>query len=141
MQQDCVTQARSLYEEALREADRFKWLESERCRHDVGSWALEEWTRRYWATFLRYKRLEHLYGQRRYIEFEDDAFGQLASDPHDPTLQFLARRFVEDRWENLNYFCSTIPSCTRDRLLRWLELFGINQLRQLSPPRWFLEAA
>ncbi len=97
---------------------------------------------RYWATFLRYRRLEHLYGHCRYIEFEDDAFGQLVADPHDPALQFLTRRFVEDRWENLNYFCGSIPSaCTRDRLLQWLELFGINQLRQFAPPRWVLEAA
>ncbi len=135
-------QAGSLYAEALREADRFKWLESERCRHDVGDWARAEWTRRYWATFLRYKRLEHLYGHRRYIEFEDDAFGQLANAPHDPSLQFVVRRFVEDRWENLHYFCGTVPSaCSRDRLVQWLELFGINQLRQFSPPQWFLEAA
>jgi hypothetical protein len=134
-------QAQSLYDEALREADRFKWLESERRRHDVGAWALEEWTRRYWSTFLRSKRLEHLYGQRRYIEFEEDAFGRIDPDPHDPALQFLTRRFVEDRWENLNYFCGSVPSCGRDRLLVWLELLGINQLRQFSPPRWFLEAA
>jgi hypothetical protein len=141
MQQTEWTQAQSLYEDALTEADRFKWLESERCRQDLGAWAREEWTRRYWATFLRYKRLEHLYGRRRYVEFEDDAFGTLASDPHDPTLQFFTRRFVEDHWENLNYFCGSLPACSRDSLLRWLELFGINQLRQLSPPRWFLEAA
>lgn len=135
------TQASSLYDEAIREANRFKWLESERCRHDVGHWAIQEWTRRYWATFLRSKRLEHLYGHCRYVEFEDECFGRLAGEPHDQTLQFLARRFVEDRWENLNYFCGSIPTpCTSDRLLHWLELFGINQLRQLSPPRWFLEA-
>jgi hypothetical protein len=141
MQDTNWDQAQSLYDEAVQEADRFKWLESERCRHDVGPSARDEWTRRHWATFLRYKRLEHLYGWRRYIEFEDDAFGQLASDSHDPALQFLTRRFVEDRWENLNYFCVPVPSCGRERLLKWLELLGINQLRQLSPPRWFLEAA
>jgi len=141
MPDDQRTRAQSLYEEALQEADRFKWLESERCRRDVGRQALEEWTDRYWATFLRYKRLEHLYGWRRYIEFEDDCFGQLAADPHDPALQFMTRRFVEDRWENLNYFCGAVPSCGRERLLTWLELLGINQLRQFSPPRWFLEAA
>jgi len=135
------TQAQSLYDEAIQEADRFKWLESERCRRDLGLWAREEWIRRYWARFLRSKRLEHLYGHRRYIEFEEAAFGTLSHEPHDPTLQFLTRRFVDDQWENLNYFCGSLPSCSRDRLLRWLELVAINQLRQLAPPRWFLEAA
>ncbi|QDT56449.1 hypothetical protein Pan44_45030 [Caulifigura coniformis] len=141
MLDDQSTRVQSLYEEALQEADRFKWLESERCRRDVGPQALEEWSDRYWATFLRWKRLEHLYGRRRYIEFEEDCFGRLTADPGDPALQFLTRRFVEDRWENLNYFCGAVPACSRDRLLTWLELLGINQLRQFSPPRWFLEAA
>ena len=142
MQQLERTHCHSLYEEALREADRFKWLESERCRHDVGHWGKQEWTRRHWATFLRSKRLEHLYGQRRYVEFEDESFGRLIGDPHDPALQFVASRFVDDCWENLNYFCSSVPgTCSSDRLLHWLELFGINQLRQLSLPRWFYEAA
>lgn len=134
-------QAQSLYVEAQLEAYRFKWLESERCCRDVGRWALEEWTRRHWMTFLRWKRLEHLYGLRCYVEFEEDAFGRLDAAAEDTALEFLTRRFVEDRWENLNYFCGSIPSCSRERLLGWLELFGINQLRQFAPPRWFLEAA
>ncbi len=52
MQMAQRTQAESLYEEQIQEADRFKWLESELCGCDVGAWALEEWTRRYWATVL-----------------------------------------------------------------------------------------
>ncbi len=135
MQDSGQTPALSLYDEAVSEADRFKWLESERCRYDVGFSAYHEWTRRYWPVFLRARRLDHLYGKRCYVEFEPELFGRFAQAANDPTIDFVASRFVDDCWENLHYFTTTVPSsCTADRLVQCLEVIGINRLRDMNPP-------
>src|SRR5438874_909184 len=43
----------SVYAEAEREADVFKWLESERAGRDLGEEALRRWARQHWSPFLR----------------------------------------------------------------------------------------
>jgi hypothetical protein len=132
----------SLYEEAHQEADRFKWLESERSRYDLGPAARQEWARRYWPVFIRWKRLEHLSGQRRYVEFEQETFGSLTPDClGGADVDFVFDRFVNDRWENLHYFWDRERTgCTRDELMNVLELMGINHLRRLTPPDWYGDA-
>lgn len=146
--QDCISPshlpALSLYDEALREADAFKWLESERCCRDVGHWARSEWVRRYWPTFVRWKRLQHLYGLHRYLEFEDAEFGRLApaEAPRHDVVQYVMQRFIVDRWENLHYLWrAESVDCTREELLQLLEVIGINRLRGMQPPASLIGAA
>ncbi len=67
----------SLHEEALKEAERHKWIESQKIGRDLGRAALLEWYRIHWPHYCRIKRLEHLQGRRRWLEFDDDHFGQL----------------------------------------------------------------
>jgi len=74
-----VAAAGSLYEEANREADRHKWIESQKHGRDLGDHAIREWYRVHWHRYCRCKRLEHVRGQRCWREFEAGAFGQLYS--------------------------------------------------------------
>lgn len=64
--------ARSLYEEAYREAERHKWIESQKRGHDVGETAIREWYRLHWRRYCRVKRLEHVLGSGCWREFGDD---------------------------------------------------------------------
>lgn len=68
-------QALSLYEEGLREAQRHKWIESQKCGKDLGESALTDWYRRYWPIFCRLKCLEHLTGYCSWSEFAPEDFG------------------------------------------------------------------
>ena len=69
----------SLYEEAFREAERYKWIESQKRGCDLGDSAIEEWYRVHWAHYCRCKQIEHLSGDRHWHEFGDENFGQLYS--------------------------------------------------------------
>ena len=69
----------SLYEEAIREAERHKWIESQKQGRDLGEPAIREWYRVHWPLYCRYRRLEHLQGRRRWREFGDEKFGRLFS--------------------------------------------------------------
>ena len=70
---------RSLYEEAFREAERHKWIESQKMGRDAGNPAIKEWYRDFWPGYCRFQRLEHLCGRQRWREFDDENFGQLYS--------------------------------------------------------------
>ena len=65
----------SVYQEGLREAERHKWIESEKHGWDVGTVALGQWYDRYWPHYCRGKCLEHLTGRQHWREFGDDDFG------------------------------------------------------------------
>jgi len=69
----------SLYEEAHAEALRHKWIESQKHGRDLGESAIRDWYRRYWATYCRCCRVEHVEGNRRWREFGDEDFGHLYS--------------------------------------------------------------
>ena len=69
----------SLYEEALREAERHKWIESQKRGRDLGDHAIREWYRLHWPQYCRFRRLEHLRGSCRWAEFNDEPFGHLFS--------------------------------------------------------------
>jgi hypothetical protein len=67
----------SLYAEAVKEAERHKWIESQKHGRDLGQAAIRDWYRNYWNRFCRWRRMEHLQGTRRWREFGDDDFGHL----------------------------------------------------------------
>ena len=59
----CVDGKHSLYCEAVTEAERHKWIESEKAGYDLGESAIEEWNRCHWWGWCRSKWLEHLKGE------------------------------------------------------------------------------
>src|SRR5262249_7332685 len=68
----------SVYAEARRQADVYKWVESERANRDLGEEALKAWARRHWRPFVRACWLQHLRGERYWAEVDRGDFGLLA---------------------------------------------------------------
>ena len=67
----------SLYREAQAEADRYKYLESEKAGRDLGPAAIDDWHRHYWPAWFRHHWVEHLLGVRCWEELELWRFGRL----------------------------------------------------------------
>ena len=67
----------SVHDRGAFEAQRHKWIESEKAGHDLGEWAIRCWVRQHWNGFLREKWLEHLEGRAFWIELDHDDFGLL----------------------------------------------------------------
>ena len=67
----------SLYDEAVREAERHKWIESQKRGRDLGELAIREWYQVHWPRYCRFRRMEHLHGRQRWREFDEDHFGRL----------------------------------------------------------------
>jgi len=127
--------APSLYEAAFQEADRHKWLVSERLGRDGGLTALSEWWVKHWPVFCRHRRIEHLLGEKRWREFEDDAFGRFYDLVLSGDLLVAAiLDRVGEGWENLQFTCWAhewgLPS---KRVLEILEVVNINAAARMDP--------
>lgn len=64
-----------IFELGLSEALEHKWLESQRFGEDLGLLVVRDWCHRHWPTFQRFRRLEHLFGDRRVSQFADEQLG------------------------------------------------------------------
>lgn len=69
--------AMSIYSDCQVEAERFKWIESEKAGHDLGETAIRRWVQDHWWGYLRARWLEHLQGKRFWIELDRGDFGLL----------------------------------------------------------------
>ena len=69
--------AESILPHAREEIDRHKWIESEKARRDLGQKAVEDWLRRFWWRFCRWRRLEHIEGKKYWREFHELDFAIL----------------------------------------------------------------
>jgi hypothetical protein len=133
-------QALSLYEEGLREAERHKWIESQKRGIDLGDWALSDWYRRYWPLFCRLKCLEHLSGSRSWCEFAPEDFGLIGKFIRDEDLLL---EMILDRahagMENLDILVWAHDwSLPLKRIIYILEQLNLNraQLSPTEPPRF-----
>ena len=94
----------SLHQRGEEEAQRFKWIESEKAGRDLGETAIRTWIGQHWNGFLRHRWLEHLQGKTFWIELDPGDFGLLAdrlsgitADRSDPrTFQARARESRRD---------------------------------------------
>jgi hypothetical protein len=68
------------------EAQRHKWIESEKAGHDLGEVAIRGWIRHHWNGFLRQRWIEHLEGKTFWIELDQGDFGLLKRAFRDSTL-------------------------------------------------------
>src|SRR5437763_140220 len=92
----------SLFQEAQHEANRFKWIQSEKARYDLGEDAIHQWVKEHWWGYLRARWIEHLHGQRFWIELDRGDFGLLKKIFQDDA--FLLDRImdrVKSNQENL----------------------------------------
>lgn len=67
----------SVYEDGQKEADIFKWIESEKAGRDLGEHAICRWVKDHWCGYLRARWLEHLEGIRFWVELDRGDFGLL----------------------------------------------------------------
>jgi hypothetical protein len=84
----------SLHQCGEEEAQRFRWIESEKAGRDLGETAIRTWIGEHWNGFLRHRWLEHLQGKTFWIELEERDFGRLrrefqGSPLIDPILEHL----------------------------------------------------
>ena len=132
--------ALSLYEEGLREAERHKWIESQKRGRDLGDWALTDWYRRYWPLFCRLKCLEHLAGSRNWREFAPEDFGLIGKliRDEDLLLEMILDR-AQAGMENLDILVWAQEwSLPLKRVIYILEQLNLNraQLWLSDPPRY-----
>lgn len=80
----------SIYALARTEANRHKWIESEKAGRDIGEQAVDDWFRRHWRKWCRERWLEHLKGERCWDEFGRGYFGLLRRKIH-PNVQLVER--------------------------------------------------
>lgn len=94
---------KSVYTDCVQEADRFKWIESEKVGYDLGELAIRRWVTDHWQGYLRAKWVEHLQGKCFWIELDRGDFGLLQHEFHDckPLLDAILDRLKSGK-ENLD---------------------------------------
>jgi len=112
------------------EAERHKWIESEKAGRDLGEWAIRCWVREHWNGFLRDRWLEHLQGRNFWIELDHDDFGLLQRAFQDSRLiNEIVTRLKAGR-ENLDILCWALDHhLPMEEVLEILESLDINSRR------------
>ena len=126
-----IVARRSVHVECVGEADRFKWIESEKAGHDLGERAIKNWIQQHWWDYLRARWLEHLRGNCFWTELDRGDFGLLQQDftEHKQLLSQIVN-FLKDGRENLGVIAwadlNEIPS---EPVQQILEALDINSRR------------
>lgn len=74
-----------LMELAWREAEAHKWIESEKAGRDLGEAAIHDWSHKHFRRWCRDRWIEHLAGERYWIELDNTDFGLLRREFHPNT--------------------------------------------------------
>ncbi|QDT66433.1 hypothetical protein [Calycomorphotria hydatis] len=135
MSAQCSHHGSSLYEEAYREAERHKWIESQKQGRDLGDFAIRDWYGNYWMLYCRHRRNEHISGEARWQEFESEKFGIRCNLVL--TEGLLADRIldrIDAGLENLDIIQWAHEwGMPIDRVLHTLELIDVNRARVELP--------
>ena len=120
----------SVHEGGAVEAQRHKWIESEKAGRDLGEWAIRCWVRQHWNGFLREKWLEHLEGRTFWIELDHDDFGLLQRSFRDSDLTSEILDRLKSGQENLEVLNWAIDEGLSMReVVEILETLDINSRR------------
>jgi hypothetical protein len=120
----------SVHEGGAVEAQRHKWIESEKAGRDLGEWAIRCWVRQHWNGFLRAKWLEHLEGRTFWIELDHDDFGLLQRSFQDSRLIEEILRRLKSGQENLDVLNWAIDEhVPMEEVFEILETLDINSRR------------
>jgi len=121
----------SVYEDCEKEANKYKWIESERLGCDQGEDAIRRWVREHWTGYLRSRWLEHLQGRKFWVELDRGDFGLLLREFHDNALlldRILDR--LKSGQENLHVILWAIEwHVPIDPVLQILRALDINSRR------------
>ena len=120
----------SVHEGGAVEAQRHKWIESEKAGRDLGEWAIRCWVRQHWNGFLREKWLEHLQGRTFWIELDHDDFGLLEQSFQDSELIDEILQRLKSGQENLDVLNWAIDTHQpMEEVFEILETLDINSRR------------
>jgi hypothetical protein len=72
-----ILRKQSVFEDSEAEAQRHKWIESEKAGSDLGEGAIRQWVKTHWWGYLRARWLEHLQGTRFWVELDRGDYGLL----------------------------------------------------------------
>ena len=120
----------SVHDRGFVEAQRHKWIESEKAGRDLGEWAIRGWVRQHWNGFLREKWLEHLEGRTFWIELDHDDFGLLNRSFENSTLISAIVEQLKVGQENLD-----ILNWAIDEHQNMEEVFGILETLDMNSRR------
>jgi hypothetical protein len=113
---DETVECRSLAEESWLEALRERWYQSEKAGRDVGESAIRHWVHRHWPGFVRARWIEHMLGERFWVELGRHEFGILRDTPVDlrPLLDSIIAQ-LKCGAENLDIVCWARRRCQDER--------------------------
>ncbi|MBN1258022.1 MAG: response regulator [Planctomycetes bacterium] len=130
-----------LFDEAIREAARHKWIESEKAGRDLGENAIREWHRNYWRFWCRERWVEHLRGDRFWIELDQNDYGILCRDFQDNME--LAEKILEKirtGGENLDIIqWAAEENYDHNAVIQVLETLDINARRLAPPDEYYID--
>jgi hypothetical protein len=114
------------------EAQRFKWIQSEKAGRDLGEQAIRLWVRQHWNGFLRHRWVEHLQGKTFWVELQKDDFGLLQREfRHSPLIDQIVERLIVLK-ENLDIICwaqGVFSKAEMEEVLKILEALDVNGCR------------
>jgi hypothetical protein len=120
----------SVHDHCQVEAERHKWIESQKVGYDLGEIAIRWWVRHHWHGYLRARWLEHLEGRTFWIELDHDDFGLLKNSFQDSTLIDPIVSRLKSGWENLEVILWAMDSGQKIvEVLDILEQLDINSRR------------
>ncbi len=122
---------RSVYTDCVVEADRFKWIQSEKAGYDLGEAAIRQWVREHWHGYLRAKWVEHLQGSCFWIELDRGDYGLLQREFHDrrPLLDQILG-WLKGGKENLDVLCwAYAEQIEIDPVVEILKALDVNSRR------------
>ncbi len=121
----------SVFEDCDQEAQRFKWIESEKAGHDLGEAAIRRWVMNHWWGYLRARWIEHLQGRRFWVELDRGDFGLLQRKFHYNTilLDRILDRLKAGK-ENLDIIVWALEwGISMNQVIEILEALDINSRR------------
>jgi hypothetical protein len=120
----------SLHKRGAEEAQRFKWIESEKAGRDLGETAIRTWIRQHWNDFLRHRWMEHLQGKTFWIELEPRDFGLLRTAfQSSPLIDPILEQLKHGR-ENLDVILWAMQSrLPMSDVIQILETLDVNSRR------------
>jgi hypothetical protein len=129
-EQGAPTEKHSIMYHAAADYAARKHLDWERLSYDIEETTSEHWRRRFWRLWFRVRWVEHVLGEKHWIEMGGEHFGLLTLDgAHDPLLvSRVADRLIVG-WENLGLILwATDWGLDIDEIIEILKKININHI-------------
>jgi hypothetical protein len=122
----------SLQQCGAEEAQRFKWIQSEKEGKDLGDHAIKLWVLQHWNGFLRHRWLEHLQGKTRWKELQQKDYGLLQrAFRGSPVLDLILERLtvLKENLDIIRWAQDHFSQTEMEEVLAILEALDVNSCR------------